>query len=77
MTSGESLDEFEDLDGPLAVGGHHHVAVRLPADGGDELVDIFLLSVAVEEGADGVELELEEVLGQALEIYKCRARKLS
>ena len=62
VTSAESLDELEDLDGSLAVGGHHHVAVGLPADGGDEFVHVFLLPVAVKEGADSVELELEEVL---------------
>ena len=69
VTSIESSYEFQDFDGPLAVGGHHHVAVCLPANCRDEFIDVFLLTVAVQEGAHRVELELEEVLGQALRMY--------
>ena len=58
------LDELQHLDGSLAVGGHHHVAVCLPTNCTDKLVDVLVLAVAVQEAAHRVELELEQVLAQ-------------
>ena len=59
------LDELQHLDGSLAVGGHHHVAVGLPTDRTHKLIDVLILPVSIKERSDCVELELEEMFAQS------------
>ena len=55
------LDELQHLDGSLAVGGHHHVAVCLPTNCTDKLVDVLVLSIPIKKRPDCVELKLEQM----------------
>ena len=58
------LDQLQDLDGALAVGGHHHVAVFSPGHSTHKLIHILVLSVAIQEGSHSIKFELEQVLTQ-------------
>ena len=58
------LHQLQDLDGALAVGGHHDVAVLAPGHGTHKLVDILVLALPVQEGSHSVKLELEQMLTQ-------------
>lgn len=50
----------------MAVGSHDHVGLLPPAHGGHKFVDLVLLPVLVQDALHGVELEAEQLLGQAL-----------
>ena len=67
MKSQLHLDKLQNFYCPLAICGHHHVAVRFPTNRWDKLIDVFLFPITVKERPDGIELELEEMLRESLQ----------
>ena len=60
-----TLYQLQHLDGPLAVGCHHHVTICLPANCTNKLIDVLILPISIKERSYCVELKLEQMFTQS------------